>query len=315
MFSLPFSLSRSKKIDHSIQDVFKMVGDFSTWKAWSPWLCQEPECPVKISGNSLEKGHQQKWDGKRIGTGEMMLVELKADQLLAYELNFTKPWKSKSEVSFEFVAEGGSTIVTWKMKGSVPIFLFFLRNKMASFVGADYERGLLMLKELLETGKVLSAVKFKGVVERDGFYYYGLRRNCELSEMGAAMEEDFTELESMFNNSELPKPDFVCSLYHKFDMVGGQCEYTSGFAYKKPIDSKSEAKLVSGQIGVHKSIQVDHKGSYEHLGNAWSTAYSCQSIERKKVAKNIPLYEIYVNEQAKVPESDLETQIFLPVQG
>ena len=181
MFSLPFSLGRSKKIDVPIQDVFKMVGDFSSWRTWSPWLCQEPECPVQISGNPLEKGHKQEWNGKRIGSGEMILDELKADQLLRYELIFTKPWKSKSEVSFEFVAEGGSTILTWKMKGSVPILLFFLRKMMATFVGADYERGLSMLKELLETGKVLSEVKFRGLASQDGFYYYGIRRSCELS--------------------------------------------------------------------------------------------------------------------------------------
>ncbi|NRA46208.1 MAG: SRPBCC family protein [Oligoflexales bacterium] len=310
MFSLPFSLSRSTKIDLPIQDVFKMVGDFATWKAWSPWLCQEPECPVQISGSPLERGHKQKWDGKRIGAGEMFLVDLKADQLLTYELNFTKPWKSKSDVSFEFIAEGASTILTWKMKGTVPIFLFFLRKMMASFVGADYERGLSMLKEFLETGKVLSETKFRGVVSRDGFHYYGIHRNCQLTQIGPAMEEDFTKLHKLIEAKKIPDPEFVCSIYHKFDMVGGRCEYTCGFAYQNPIETDSQDNIDHGRVEAHHAIQVDHKGSYKHLGNAWVTAYSCQRSDRKKILKGIHPYEIYLNEPGKVPDAELETQVF-----
>ena len=130
------------------------------------------------------------------------------------------------------------------------------------------------------------------------------------------MEKDFTKLDTLLNNNELPSPDFVCSLYHKFDMVGGHCEYTSGFAYKSPIELKASVDLSSnGFLDAHKAIQVDHKGAYRHLGNAWSAAYSCQRAERRKSEKNVPAYEIYLNEPDKVPVSDLETQIFVPVKA
>ena len=36
------------------------------------------------------------------------------------------------------------------MEGTLPIFLFFMKKKMSAMVGSDYERGLAMLKELLE---------------------------------------------------------------------------------------------------------------------------------------------------------------------
>ena len=315
MFSLPFSLSRSIKIDHPIQDVFKMVGDFATWKLWSPWLCQEPECLVEISGSPLERGHKQKWNGKRIGAGEMSLIALKADQLLSYELHISKPWKSKSDVSFKFVADGASTLLTWSMKGSVPILLFFLRKMMASFVGADYERGLLMLKEALETGHVLSQVDFKGIVTRDSFHYYGVNRRCGLPQLGPSMEEDFKKLKDLANISKLPEPEFVCSVYHKFDVVGGSCEYTCGFAFKKAIEYDAHQGLHHGVMEPHQSIRADHKGAYRHLGNAWGAVYSCQRAQRKKLAKNTPAYEVYLNSPGTVPESELVTQIFLPVRA
>lgn len=36
------------------------------------------------------------------------------------------------------------------MEGTLPIFLFFMKKKNSTMVGSDYERGLAMLKEVLE---------------------------------------------------------------------------------------------------------------------------------------------------------------------
>ena len=58
-------------------------------------------------------------------------------------------------------------------------------------VGSDYERGLAMLKEYIETGQVNTQVTVHGLVERPGFFYAGLKRTCGLKEVGPAMAEDF----------------------------------------------------------------------------------------------------------------------------
>ena len=38
------------------------------------------------------------------------------------------------------------------MEGTLPVFMFFMRRKMSSMVGKDYERGLAMLKQVVESG-------------------------------------------------------------------------------------------------------------------------------------------------------------------
>jgi len=52
------------------------------------------------------------------------------------------------------IDDGDQTKVTWTMNGCVPIFLFFMIGMMKAWIGMDYERGLMMLKELAEKGKV-----------------------------------------------------------------------------------------------------------------------------------------------------------------
>ena len=150
MLSLPFTVRRSIVIDKPLDAVFTLVADFNTWQHWSPWLSQEPECPVAIGGVPGRPSHEQSWNGKKIGSGRMELAEVVPGRTLGYELFFVKPWKSHSRAAFEFATEGQATRVIWSMEGTLPIFLFFMQKKMSTMVGNDYERGLSMLKTLME---------------------------------------------------------------------------------------------------------------------------------------------------------------------
>ena len=313
MLSLPLNVQRSITIAKPIDEVFKAVTDFNTWRAWSPWLCQEPECPVGIKGNPAEVGHTQRWDGQRIGAGEMSVSSVNPPQRIEYQLTFLKPWKSQNAVAFDFAADDGGTKVTWYMQGTMPVFLFFMRKMMTAFVGSDYERGMSMLKEYLETGEVLSSIDIHGEVTGEDFYYLGLRRSCNLKEVGPAMEKDFSTLKSAVEKGDLPPPDFALSFYHKYDMANQICEYTSGFGYKTPAKSQNTNNIVSGHVEKHKALRVDHKGPYRHLGNAWTTAQGLLRASKKKSSKQIAMYEIYGNFPGEVADKDILTKIHLPL--
>ena len=55
----------------------------------------------------------------------MRIASLEAPTRIDYDLTFLKPWKSKSTVAFVLSAAGSNTRVTWRMKGALPVFLFF----------------------------------------------------------------------------------------------------------------------------------------------------------------------------------------------
>ncbi len=313
MFTIPFTVERSITISKPIAELVAIVADFNTWRAWSPWLCQEPECPVTIQGQPGQVGHAQSWDGKRIGTGEMMLMSVDAPARLEYSITFLKPWKSKSKSSFEFIEEGGDTKVTWFMWGALPIFMFFMRKMMTALVGSDYERGLAMLKEYAETGEVLSNVNVIGEAECDGFYYLGQRATCNLSEIGASMEKSFSDLYAMIEKGDIPKPDIAFSFYHQYDMPKQRCEYTSGFGYKTAPLISNKTALESGYIEKHKALRVDHLGPYRHLGNAWVTAHGLLRANKQKASKSVPMYEIYESFPGEVGEKNILTKIHIPI--
>jgi hypothetical protein len=57
------------------------------------------------------------------------------------------------------------------MDSKQPFFQFFLKGMMTSLIGMDYERGLRMLKDYVETGSVPSTLEFPGIqeIKRDIF--------------------------------------------------------------------------------------------------------------------------------------------------
>lgn len=64
---------------------------------------------MQIEGVPGKTGHKQSWDGKKIGSGHMVLSAVVPGRTLEYDLSFAKPWKSQSKAAFEFEQEGLAT--------------------------------------------------------------------------------------------------------------------------------------------------------------------------------------------------------------
>jgi len=168
----------------------------------------------------------------------------------------------------------------------------------------------LMLKDHLERGDVPSSLSMGGVVERPVQYYFGKRRGCTMEEVGPLMERDLTELGALVEAGTVPQPVQVMSLYHRFDMAEGRCDYTVGFFYNEPVEPA--AGYVSGKLPAHRALSVEHVGAYRHLGNAWAAAMGSARAGHKQ-SRAVPMYEIYLNNPKEVPENEAKVQVLVPV--
>jgi effector-binding domain-containing protein len=55
---------------------------------------------------------------------------------------------------------------------------------------------------------------------------------------------------------------------------------------------------------------VEHTGSYDHLGNAWSAAFQYAQGKKLKLSK-AGAYEVYRNNPHVTPPDALRTDVFL----
>ena len=149
-------ISKSIHIDAPAEKIYSIISNYNDWQPWSPWLITEPEAKVTVK----DDGKSYEWEGKRTGAGNMTILKAEENKILEMDLNFLKPWKSHADVFFYLKEENGGTKVEWGMDSSLPFFLFFMKKMMVAFVGADYERGLSMLKAYAEKGSVPTKLEF-----------------------------------------------------------------------------------------------------------------------------------------------------------
>lgn len=306
-----YQVTRSINISASIETIHASLLDYKQWSEWSPWLIIEPDARLEYSDRQGEVGSNYHWEGELIGSGSMELEKI-ADTRLVMKITFLSPFKSTAEVVFDLESEGDETKVTWNMMGSVPFFLRLMLKKIKAYIGMDYERGLRLLKEYIEVGVVSSSVVIEGVVSQSSQHYIGIANECEIKEMAHVMPADFKKLYAYLENNGLSSDGAIFAIYNDFDLVKQHACFISAIAIETEFDV--EVPFIKGELESAEVVKVTHTGSYSHLGNGWAAAMGyarAKDIKTKKLPVGV---EYYLNDPSITPESDLLTDIVLPVQ-
>lgn len=306
-----YHVERSITIEQPLQTVHDALRDFKQWRTWSPWLIMEPDATVAYSDRQGQIGATYGWSGILIGAGSMELMEVH-DTRLKMELMFVEPFRTTAWVQFDLESDNNATKVTWSLDGAFPFFMFWMKKKMQAYIGSDYERGLLMLKEYMETGSVASYVYIEGEYSMPPQDYIGIPRTCSLQELGVLMQKDFEALQTFSKVHHLEVFDIPFSIYNYFDVVKKETSYIACLPVKKS-DVKLESRWVQGRLEEAPALKTRHKGRYLHLGNAWMTAMSFTRLKKIKTLKRPLGYEYYINDPATTREEALITEIYLPL--
>lgn len=302
-------VERTVNIQCDAQKMVSLLTNFHHWKHWSPWLLMEPEARVIVSDDA----RYYEWEGERVGSGRMQIMEVNGLNHIRCDLEFLTPWKSKAEVNFHLKSqENGSVDLTWDMQSHLPFFLFWMKKQMEAYVGMDYLRGLYMFKDLCELGEVPSRLAFLGEEPFDGMDFIGIRRRCSMQELGKAMADDLARLESFLQSHQEWTNGESFSIYHRWDAVKGEVEYTSAFGVK-PGFTEKENGMTLGRIPQLKVYRLRHFGPYRHLGNAWSTLYSMQRRKEFKLLKGQDPFEVYESQPGTGSDKEIRTTVCFPV--
>ncbi|MEL6105142.1 MAG: GyrI-like domain-containing protein [Planctomycetota bacterium] len=315
------NVSRSINIDSDPQTVFDRLRDFRTWGEWSPWLLADPKTTVTVSENADDVGAIYGWDGEIVGAGSMEHLGLSAPAehgnqgSIQCKLRFTRPWKSEADVRFVIVPSdpsGKSTTVHWEMDSNLPFFLFWMKGMMQSLISMDYERGLKMAKELIESGRIESKTEAFGSVGVEPRRILGITSFAKLPAVGPAMEKVVVEAKQKLEAAGIPSDGQWVSVYDHLNLKTRDLRFTTGIEVSgsTPIPSGMVEKKINGG----KAIHVTHVGRYDHLGNAWFTAHQVlQSGTHKKLKQ--AAYEVYENTPDNAAPEDLVTHVYLPVKA
>lgn len=301
-------ISKSVDINASPEKIFTIIANFNNWTVWSPWLILEPEVQVTVSDDAK----YYEWNGKRVGSGNMKIISEQKNQKVDYDLYFLTPWKSHAKVSFILKEKGDQTHVTWTMESSLPWFMFWMKSQMEGYVGMDYDRGLTMLKDYIETDEVPSKLEFNGVSDFKEITFVGVRNTCSMDKIEQSMKKEFEKLEEFTSKQGDICTEFFFAQYHKWDIIKMETTYTVGVGVKQLPDNLPNG-FYNHTIPSTKVYTTRHIGPYKHLGNAWSAMMNLGQNKVFKQNKKIDPFEVYVSDPATTAEKELITDVCFPV--
>jgi hypothetical protein len=126
--------------------------DLRRWVDWSPWEGLDPDLKRTYTGPESGVGSTYEWAGNRkAGAGRMRITAVTTDAV-ELDLEFTRPFKSASDVIFSLVPAGSSTEVIWTMRTprTLATRIFGIVMNMDKTIGADLEKGLTALRARVE---------------------------------------------------------------------------------------------------------------------------------------------------------------------
>ena len=302
------NVNRQLLINAPVDKVFHNIFDLGEWMNWSPWLIMDKNTNVSVAADKRSYA----WEGNRIGSGNMKVVGHEENKFVKYDLNFLKPYKSHADVTISLSPAEGGTQVNWSMASSLPFFLFFMKKSMEAYIGNDFERGLRLLKDWSEDGRVHSQLNYLGVGEYPGCQYIGMKRSCQAVDASKYMTEDFTALMAYCQGNENTNSEACFSMYHEWDLIKGKVTYTAGVPVKS-LPTPLPEGYISGSIPATKIYTLQRVGSYNHLGNAWATLYAMMRNKEFKYRKGIDAFETYGNSPRDTEPGKLITNIHFPV--
>ncbi len=146
-----YKVERSVDINKPASEIYNYVADFNNFQAWNPWTPFEPGHKVEVTGDSATVGQKYYWEGKIIGSGQMVFTELHPYDLIKADIEFLTPQQGKGIVDFVFVQKGNSTKFSWSITGEAgyPIGRYF-GLMMDNILGKNFEDGAKTLKEKCE---------------------------------------------------------------------------------------------------------------------------------------------------------------------
>jgi hypothetical protein len=146
-----FGVQRAASIGAPPEKIFPLIDDLHAHTSWSPFE-KDPNMKRTHSGAARGKGAIYEWEGNRqVGAGRLAIIDSTPSKV-TMALDMLKPFEALNVVEFTLEPQGGSTNVTWAMRGRQP----YMAKLMSTFincdkmVGSQFEEGLGKLKVLAE---------------------------------------------------------------------------------------------------------------------------------------------------------------------
>jgi uncharacterized protein YndB with AHSA1/START domain len=145
-------VERAIAINAPPEKIFPIVSDMRRFNEWSPWYAIDPAADYRFEGPEQGVGQKMVWSSAKpeVGKGSQTIVELEVDRKIVTEIDFATMGKARSVLSLAPIDTGTSVVWTFETPAD-GIMERWASLMFDSWIGADYVKGLSLLKQLAES--------------------------------------------------------------------------------------------------------------------------------------------------------------------
>lgn len=310
-----YRVTRSIKIESTVDVVFNQTSKFTNWAAWSPWAAEDPEAKYTIENDEQVIGAKLGWDGPISGVGSMTISEIIPNEKMVYELSFVEPWVMSSVGGFNYTQEDGVVNLEWYDEGDIP----FTQRPMMLFVdleemmGPMFERGLEGIKEISENKKAESTMDItEEVVESKSILYISESSSLIPDEISAKMGAAYGEIMALMGIAKLEMASAPIAITKKFSLMEMNCEFDAALTVVNlPEGLLLDGRIEKGETYAGKVLKTIHVGSYIKLKATYDGMLAY--IDANGYERNGNSWEEYVDDPGEVEEDVRRTFIYFPI--
>ena len=313
-----YDVKRSKLIKAPVEVIYKEVGDFKNWPAWSPWLSKDPNTVLTYGETTSGDAASYSWKSDIIGEGQMKTITAIPNDSLFQNIEFLKPFESKSDVYWKFQPSDGGTEVTWGMKGKMGFMeraYMAFNGGMDKMIGPDYELGLTQLDSVVHAAMDKYSVTVDGITTHGGGYYLYNTTSCKIDEVPQKMEEMMPVLTGYIEENKIATAGAPYTLYLKYDTENNAAIFSCAVPVTERVITASDSNVLTGYLLPFNAVKTTLKGDYKNLEEAWNAAMKYIADNNLKEAVDKPHLEVYlVDSKDTQNPAEWLTEIYIPIE-
>mmetsp|Transcript_12853 Transcript_12853/g.40774 ORF Transcript_12853/g.40774 Transcript_12853/m.40774 type:complete len:153 (-) Transcript_12853:184-642(-) len=140
-------------------------------------------------------------------------------------------------------------------------------------------------------------------------HFVGIRRKVPTAELEPFFAEALPKVMDWLEAKKIAPASMPMAMWCAMDMETGIADCHAGCFVEGPVEGEGE--ITPGQTAAGDALLVTHTGPHATVGQSWMAVYKhAAELGRTPGAG----WEIYIDDPRDTPESELRTQIHLPVQ-
>ena len=304
------NVERDIVIEASKEKIFPHVQYFAKRDAWYPWNEADPDMKKSSEGTDGEVGAIWRWDGnKEVGAGRQILTGIQPNDRVESDLIFTEPYESEAKTYVQLDEVEGGTKVSWGFDATMPYPFNVMQLFMgADAVGADFTKGLTMLKEIVENTPDSPEYTVKQV-DLPLRHFVAVKRTVPMTEITAFYMESLPKVAQAIQKNGVEMTGMPCGLYYAFDEEKGETEMAGG----APVASKTKIEdFESINLTSRKALLIDYYGPYHEIRHAHDAMEVY--LQKNGLEPVMPVIEEYVTDPSTEPDSNKWlTRVYYPL--